>query len=157
MIHMDTKIIGLVLLICAGLLFYQSYDDFIDSYFSPAAKLQAKIEKDIAQNIHVHHPESESEIRRVVVKYHSEEAHAFFKKHQPKFKINPDGKIWLEIEMIDVPDEENPGILTQTSVFDVKTNNKIGEFGSTYPIKLPRLAKIQIPTIVKNPRNEKSR
>ena len=132
---METKIIGIILLICAGLIFQYSYDEFMGAFFSPSVKLKSTIEKDITKSLEIQAPENKSKLHHVKFSYRSKDAHDFLKKHPPQFQTNKSGTIWLEVEVLDLPDEENPGFITQTSIFDLKTKNKIGEFGETYYIK----------------------
>jgi len=132
---MDTKIIGLVLLICSIFLFQYSYDDVAQSFLSPSEKLKNKIEKNISNSIEKEFSKNNISIHHIDIKYRSKFAHDFLLKHQPKFTTNSNGNIWLEIEILDLPDEENPGIITQTSVFDLKSKNKIAEYAKTYMIK----------------------
>src|SRR5207253_4558591 len=120
---METKVIGIILLICAALIFQYSYDDFMDSFFSPSIKLKTRIEKDISGSLEKEAPEIKSNIHHVQFVYRSKGAHEFLKKHQPQFQTNKDGKIWLEVEILDLSDNESPGFITQTSVFDIKTKN----------------------------------
>lgn len=132
---MDTKIIGIILLVCAGLVFQYSYDDFLASFFSPAAKLKSSIESDISKSLSEEIPETKSDIHHIKFVYRSMEAMNFLKKYPPQFQTNKDGKIWLEVEVLDLQDNESPGLITQTSIFDIKSKNKIGEFGQTYYYK----------------------
>ncbi|MBS1971188.1 MAG: hypothetical protein JSU04_12820 [Bdellovibrionales bacterium] len=132
---MDTKIIGIILLICAGLVFQYSYDGFMDSFFSPEVKLKSTIENDINNSLSQESVENKSNIHHVKFVYRSTDALNFLKKHPPQFQINKEGKIWLEVEVLDLQDNETPGFITQISVFDLKTKNKISEFGQTYYYK----------------------
>lgn len=132
---MDTKIIGIILLICAGLVFQYSYDDFMDAFFSPEVKLKTTIEKDINTSLVQESKENKSNIHHVKFVYRSTDALNFLKKHPPQFQTNKEGSIWLEVEVLDLDDNETPGFITQISVFDVKTKNKISEFGQTYYYK----------------------
>lgn len=135
---MDTKIIGIILLICAGLVFQYSYDDFMDSFFSPEVKLKTTIEKDINTSLAQEGEETKnnvSNIHHVKFVYRSTDALNFLKKHPPQFQTNKDGSIWLEVEVLDLQDNEAPGFITQISVFDIKSKNKISEFGQTYYYK----------------------
>lgn len=129
---MDTKIIGIILLICAGLVFQYGYNDFMDSFFSPEVKLKSTIENDINTSLAQENAENKSNIHHVKFVYRSTDALNFLKKHPPQFQINKEGKIWLEVEVLDLQDNETPGFITQISVFDLKTKNKISEFGQTY-------------------------
>jgi hypothetical protein len=132
---MDTKIIGIILLLCAGFIFQYSCDDFMDTFFSPEVKLKSTIEKDINTSLAKEIEESKGDIHHVKFVYRSTDALRFLKKHPPQFHTNKDGGIWLEVEVLDLQEEENPGFITQISVFEVKTNNKISEFGQTYYYK----------------------
>ncbi len=132
---MESKIIGIVLLACAGLIFQYSYDDFVGSFFSPNIKLKTMIEKDITNFIEKEAPENKKNIHHVRLIYRSEDTYNFLKKHPPQFQTKKNGNIWLEIEFFDLPDKENPGFIAQTSFFDLKTQNKISEFGRTYYFK----------------------
>jgi len=132
---METKIIGLILLICAALIFQYSYDDVVENYFSPAVKLKKTIEKDITKSLDAQAPRSKGDIHHVKFSFRSTEAQEFLKKPPPNFQTNKNGNVWLEVEVLDLSDEENPGFITQTSVFDLRTKNKIAEFGETYYIK----------------------
>jgi hypothetical protein len=132
---MDTKIIGIILLICAGLVFQYSYDDFMDSFFSPEVKLKSTIEKDISASLTQENVENKSNIHHVKFVYRSTDALNFLKKHPPQFQTNKEGNIWLEVEVLDLQDNQTPGFITQISVFDLKSKNKISEFGQTYYYK----------------------
>lgn len=132
---MDTKIIGLLLLICAGLIFQYSYQDFAEDFFSPNVKLKKVIEGDISKSLQEQTQKSISNLHHLEVKYRSPTAEEFLKKHPFNFQTNKEGTVWMEVEVLDLQDEENPGFITQTSVFDLKTKNKISEFGQTYYFK----------------------
>jgi hypothetical protein len=132
---MDTKIIGVILLVCAGLLIQFGYDDVIAPLFSPSDRLKVTIQKDMASSLESIKDSDHPKIHHVEIKYRSKKAHDFLKEHQPKFETHKDGNVWIEVEVLDLPDKENPGLITQTSVFDLKSNNKISEFGQTYYFK----------------------
>jgi hypothetical protein len=132
---METKIIGLTLIICAALIFQYSYEDFVGSFFSSSAKLKSKIEKDILGSLKNETPEKKSNIHHVQFIYRSTNAHEFLRNHPPQFQTDENGKVWLEVEVIDLFDSDSPGFITQTSVFNLKTKNKITEFGQTYHFK----------------------
>ncbi len=132
---MDLKIIGFVLLLCSALLIHYGYEDALSGFLSAEKKLQLKIEKDTVQNLNQKKNQTQSNIHHVDLKYRSKIAHDFLQNHQPKFETSKFGNIWIEMEVIDLPDQESPGLITQVSVFDMKTNNKISEFGQTYYLK----------------------
>ncbi|MNT75914.1 hypothetical protein D3C72_2148600 [compost metagenome] len=54
------------------------------------------------------------------------------KNRKPTFQRIKEGTAYLEMEIMDLPDEENPGIIIQASLFDIKSKNKIFEIGRTY-------------------------
>jgi hypothetical protein len=144
---METKIIGIVLLICAALIFQYSYDDFIDVFFAPSVKLKTTIEKDINKAIEVQASQSILNIHHVKFSYRSKDAYEFLKKHPPQIQTSDKGTIWLEVEVLDLQDEATPGFITQVSVFDLKTKNKISEFGETYYMKdFDKNINLEIPT-----------
>jgi len=132
---MNTKIIGIILLACAALVFQYSYDDFLSGFFSPEAKLKSTIENDISDSLTKENSENKSNIHHVKFVYRSNDALTFLKKHPPQFQTNKDGKIWLEVEVLDLQDNEVPGFITQISVFELSSKNKISEFGQTYYYK----------------------
>lgn len=57
------------------------------------------------------------------------------KNHKPTFQRIKEGTTYLEMEIMDLPDEESPGIIIQASLFDIKSKNKIFEVGRTYTMK----------------------
>jgi hypothetical protein len=95
-------------------------------------KLKTTIEKDIISSFEKDSKENKNNIHHMQLVYRSQDAHNLLKKHPPQIQTNETGKVWLEVEIIDLLDSENPGFITQTSVFDLKTKNKISEFGQTY-------------------------
>lgn len=132
---MDTKIIGIILLICSALLINYGAGDLIEAYLSPGHKLKTIIQKDVLTSLQLKDKEEPTKIHHVELKYRSKKAHEFLQQNQPSFETHNNGTVWLEIEILDLPDPHNPGLITQTSVFDLKSNNKISEFGQTYYFK----------------------
>lgn len=132
---MDTKIIGIILLACAAIIFQYSYDDFLSAFFSPSTKLKRAIEEDITNSLTGDTLKNTHDLHHVKIKFRSNNAHEFLKKHPPQFQTKKEGKVWLEIEVLDLDDNENPGFITQISVFDIKSGNKISEFGQTYYLR----------------------
>ncbi|MEK2687751.1 hypothetical protein [Bdellovibrio sp. GT3] len=43
-----------------------------------------------------------------------------------------EGNYYLEVEVLDLPDEKDPGIILQMSLKEIKSKNKIYEIGRTY-------------------------
>lgn len=129
---MVTKIIGAILLSVSAFLLSFVYNDIIEYFEHAPRKLQVAIQQDTASSLKINLETSRLRIHHVEIKYRSKVAFEFLNKFQPKFKTEKDGDVWLEMEVMDLPDEANPGVITQTSVFDLKSNNKISEFGQTY-------------------------
>ena len=78
-------------------------------------------------------PEAWNSISTVEYKMGSELAKALLgKHHKPEFQRLKEGTAYLEMEIMDLPDDENPGIIVQASLFDIKSKNKIFEIGRTY-------------------------
>ena len=77
-------------------------------------------------------PKEWNEIATVEYNMHSTLASALLGSQRPRMQRIKDGKYFLEVEVIDMPDEVNPGIILQTSLFDIKSKNKIYEIGRTY-------------------------
>lgn len=71
-------------------------------------------------------------ISKVKIHNNSIFGRALLAKDGPHFQVNMNGTKYLEIEIIDLPDESNPGIILQASLFDLYSNNKIFEIGRTY-------------------------
>lgn len=62
----------------------------------------------------------------------SDLARALLGKAKPGIQRVQNGTSYLEVEVLDLPDENNPGIILQSSLFDIKSKNKIFEIGRTY-------------------------
>lgn len=78
-------------------------------------------------------PKEWNSIATVEYKMGSELAKALLgKTRRPTFQRIKEGTAYLEMEIMDLPDEENPGIIIQASLFDIKSKNKIFEVGRTY-------------------------
>lgn len=130
-----TKLLGIALLGLAAFLMFRNMEGMRTIIRSPAQSLKAQIESDIEQGMIRSGLPKSNGIHHVNIRYRSTDAHDTLKENQPNFETSKNGKIWLEIEVIDLSDETSPGFITQTSVFDVKSNNKIAEFGTTYNLK----------------------
>lgn len=140
---MVTKILGALIVIAAmvitglildeeGRLLFHSKDK-VCIQKTPAQQLAGLIESDfhaLAQNKEL--PAAWNSIEKVEVRMNSTLAKALLGSLLPTFNHAPNGKNLLELEIVDLPDEVNPGIIIQASLFDIKSKNKIFEIGRTY-------------------------
>ncbi|WP_295905998.1 hypothetical protein [uncultured Bdellovibrio sp.] len=100
---------------------------------TPAQQLAKMINDDfqaLAQSGEL--PAQWGSIATVEFRMNSELARAILGKQRPHIQRVKDGKSYLELEVMDLPDEENPGVIIQASLFDIKSKNKIFEIGRTY-------------------------
>lgn len=77
-------------------------------------------------------PKEWDSIASIEIKLNSELARIIFGNALPTFRRDKNGKSHLELEIVDLPDKENPGIIIQASLFDKTSKNKIFEIGRTY-------------------------
>lgn len=77
-------------------------------------------------------PKQWASIATVEYRNGSELARALLGKAKPGIQRVQNGTSYLEVEVMDLPDETNPGIILQASLFDIKSKNKIFEIGRTY-------------------------
>lgn len=101
---------------------------------TPAEQLVKLINDDFSELAATNQlPKAWSSISTVEYKMGSELAKALLgKTRKPTFQRIKEGTAYLEMEIMDLPDEENPGIIIQASLFDIKSKNKIFEIGRTY-------------------------
>ncbi|WP_210415560.1 hypothetical protein [Bdellovibrio sp. NC01] len=100
---------------------------------TPAEQLVKLIDDDlIALGKAKQLPAQWSHIATVEYRNGSELARAILGKAKPGIQRVKEGTAYLEVEIMDLPDEENPGIILQMSLFDIKSKNKIFEIGRTY-------------------------
>lgn len=103
------------------------------SQLTPAQQLTRMIDEDFAQlNKEGQLPKAWNSIATVELRMNSTLAKALMGKHRPTFQRVKDGSSFLELEVMDLPDDENPGIIIQASLFDIKSKNKVFEIGRTY-------------------------
>ncbi|UOF02925.1 hypothetical protein [Bdellovibrio reynosensis] len=143
------KLIGAVIIAVAGVLAYMILQDEPGSILSarkekteasaecvqltPAQQLAKMINDDfnnLAQTQQL--PAAWNSIATVELRMNSQLAKTILGKERPSIQRVKDGTSYLELEIVDLPDEENPGIIIQASLFDIKTKNKIFEIGRTY-------------------------
>lgn len=77
-------------------------------------------------------PKEWKSIATVEYRLSSDLARAILGKEKPGIQRVKNGTHYLEVEVLDLPDEKNPGIILQASLFDIKSKNKIFEIGRTY-------------------------
>ncbi|MNL36769.1 hypothetical protein D3C87_1588740 [compost metagenome] len=100
---------------------------------TPAEQLIKMINNDFAQLDREHQlPKQWNSIATVEYKVGSDLARALLGKRRPPVQRIQEGTAFLEMEIMDLPDESNPGIIIQASLFDIKSKNKIFEIGRTY-------------------------
>lgn len=135
------KILGSVLVIAAGFVaistlkegsfFWQSTTPCIQ--LTPAQQFSKMIENDFKSLASEQQlPPQWKSIDKVEFRMNSTLAKALLGELRPLFAHTENGLSILELEVMDLPDEENPGIIIQASLFDIKTKNKIFEIGRTY-------------------------
>lgn len=100
---------------------------------TPAEQLSTLIESDF-ENLKRKKmlPAQWSSIATIEYRLNSNLAKAILGKAKPVIQRVQNGNAYLELEIIDLPDDDNPGIIVQASLFDIKTKNKIFEIGRTY-------------------------
>lgn len=118
---------------------------------TPAEQLVKLINEDFSELGNTNQlPKEWNSIATVEYKMGSTLAKALLgKNHKPTFQRIKEGTTYLEMEIMDLPDEENPGIIIQASLFDIKSKNKIFEVGRTYT--MTQLNK-EVPTKAEKPK-----
>lgn len=138
---MIEKTIALVLLIAAAVFAVIAYDPFDLESFDLRNGLRGRhgfselVSEDFSlmkkKNLL---PKAWDSIQYVAYNFHSDFQRALVGNRKFAIKDGPQGRHRLEIEFIDVPDEENPSVILQMSLFDLDSNNKIWEMGRTYAV-----------------------
>lgn len=154
------RIFGFLFLLAALGLGVFAARDFIkpDPWASanPAKKIRMIVEKDAQsftkeQNV----PPEWAKISKTVYKFESSIAKVLMAAERPNFNstqkikalaksknpnepaaanahVNDEKEYELEVDVLDVPDETDPGFIFQMSLFESKSKNKIYEIGRTY-------------------------
>lgn len=100
---------------------------------TPAEQLIQMIDQDFAQlKASKALPARWDDVATVEYRMDSTLAAALLGKRRPLTHRVQNGKSFLEVEIMDLPDAENPGIILQISLFDIPSRNKIFEIGRTY-------------------------
>ncbi|UXR63740.1 hypothetical protein EZJ49_11725 [Bdellovibrio bacteriovorus] len=77
-------------------------------------------------------PAEWKDIATVEIRMNSTLARTLLGKERPNIQRVKQGANYLELEIVDLPDDENPGVIIQASLFNIKSRNKIFEIGRTY-------------------------
>lgn len=105
----------------------------IHHQLTPAELTVLMIDKDFHQlGLDKQLPEAWMNIKTVEYKMGSFLAKSLLGELRPHFPQKQDGNGHLEVEVLDLPDESNPGFILQVSLFDLKSKNKIFEVGRSY-------------------------
>ncbi|MFM6927299.1 MAG: hypothetical protein ACKOX6_02490 [Bdellovibrio sp.] len=143
------KIIGSLIMVTAGVLAYLTIQDQSSlrskkGIFknkaqaeciqqTPAEQLVQLIDDDFSNlEQEAQLPKQWKSIATVEYRTSSVLARAILGKSKPGIQRVKNGTHYLEVEVLDLPDETNPGIILQASLFDIKSKNKIFEIGRTY-------------------------
>ncbi len=135
------KTLGTLIITASAIIAYLSFQD----HFSPLkdssscvqltpAQLMAKMIGDDFDNLlkegHLH--KGWQSIATLEVRMNSKLAKAILGKTSFPIKRIKDGKYLLELDLLDLEDDENPGVIVQASLIDIKSKNKVYEIGRTY-------------------------
>lgn len=133
------KVVGILIIVAASVLAFFAFNtennqqDSSCIQLTPAQQLSLMINKDFQTLIETQKlPPEWNSIATVEVQMNSPLARALLGNERPHIQRVKDGTTYLELQFMDLPDEEDPGIIIQASLFDIKTKNKIFEIGRTY-------------------------
>lgn len=128
--------------------FAQTQNTEFCSQLTPSQQLTRLIDEDFASLQRSGQlPKAWGSIATVELRMNSTLARALLGRHRPTFQRVKDGSSYLELEVMDLPDDENPGIIIQASLFDIKSKNKVFEIGRTYTMNdLNRVSSSMPPT-----------
>ncbi len=146
---MLTRILGLIIFIAAmgiAYLAYEQYSDEIDwSTGTPAKRISLLIQSDFEQLEKENAlPPEWKHILKTTYKMNSPVTASLMGDERPHLKTThrdikdkpaTDLTYEAEIEVIDLPDDKNPGFILQISLLDIKTRNKVFEIGRSYYFK----------------------
>jgi hypothetical protein len=135
------KVLGALIIIASAILAYLTFQDKVLSpedsssclQLTPAQQMAKMIGDDFAnleKEGHLH--KGWQSIATLEVRMNSKLAKAILGKTSFPIQRIKDGKNLLELDFLDLEDDENPGVIIQASLFDIKSKNKIYEIGRTY-------------------------
>lgn len=140
------KLIGTLVILSAGVLAFLIVQDGPTGNFirtgkssesciqlTPAQQLVKLINDDI-DNLKREGqlPKQWNSIATIEYKVRSDLARTLLGSEKLTLQRVKEGAFFLEVEVLDMPDENDPGIILQMSLKDIKTKNKIFEIGRTY-------------------------
>jgi hypothetical protein len=157
------KLIGTLVILAAGVLAFLIVQDGPTSNFirtgkssenciqlTPAQQLVKLINDDIdGLKREGQLPKQWNAIATIEYKVRSELARTLLGSEKLTLQRVKEGTYFLEVEVLDMPDDNDPGIILQMSLKDIKTKNKIFEIGRTY--LMSTLNKQQPPSQQKKP------
>lgn len=138
------KVLGALIILAAGTLAFltlQQEDSEKKSakatdtcvQLTPAQQLSKMINDDFATlTAEGQLPPEWNNIATIEIRMNSTLARTILGKERPHIQRVQEGANYLELEIMDLPDDENPGVIIQASLFDIKSKNKIFEIGRTY-------------------------
>lgn len=138
------KIIGSLVILTAGVLAFLIVQDrptgsFVRSkaescvQLTPAQQLIKLINEDINDLQHQGNlPKEWNGIATIEYKVRSDLARTLLGSEKLALQRVKEGNYYLEVEVLDMPDEKDPGIILQMSLKEIKSKNKIFEIGRTY-------------------------
>lgn len=155
------KILGILIIGVAGLLAFFTFSGegaiFLKNQapclqLTPGQQFAKMINEDFRELARSQQlPADWNSIATVEVRMNSQLANALLGKERPSIQRIKEGANYLELEFMDIPDEENPGVIIQASLFNIKSKNKIFEIGRTY--SMTQLNKV--PTAIKQIKKNK--
>ncbi|WP_413575617.1 hypothetical protein ACLVWU_14790 [Bdellovibrio sp. HCB290] len=141
------KIIGTLVILAAGVLAFLIVQDNPTANFikgtkasqenciqlTPAQQLVKLINDDISElKKSGQLPKEWNSIATIEYQVRSDLARTLLGSEKLTLQRVKEGNYYLEVEVLDMPDEKDPGIILQMSLKDIKTKNKFFEIGRTY-------------------------
>lgn len=142
------RVFGLLIFLLAIGLAYFTYDQFSEEFTwvtaSPSQRIILLVQKDFQKLTKEHAvPPEWNQISKVTYIMNSPVTESLMGESRPELSLSPNDRTSIignlnyeaEVEVIDIPDEKNPGFILQISLLNIKTKNKIFEIGRSYYFK----------------------
>lgn len=133
------KVLGVLMMVAAGTFAFMVFRDDTKHtsatcvQLTPAQQFSNMINDDFQRLRDAKQlPLEWAQIGTVEIRMNSVLAKTLLGQERPNIQRVKDGGYFLELEIVDLPDEENPGVIVQASLFEIKSKNKIFEIGRTY-------------------------